>query len=169
MNQRIRSTVGRLAVVLALAMAGAVAAVAPTAATAKPVPDPNPTSTLGGFSTDSSGGGGTITCTGIATSVHPSGNNAQWEGHINCNAVGELLLRINVYRLVGTGENLRKEWVDASQPPTKVSSFLDLYDGRQCNGTASTRWQLNHYAYFNGNPFTPSPAWSPVTTLNCGA
>lgn len=91
---------GRLCVIGALVVA-LVSISTPAMAKPIPAPSPNPTYTFGGGSTDYSGG---VDCGGYATAPHTSGGTLQWEGHIVCSATGTILLRINVYEVVGTGE-----------------------------------------------------------------
>lgn len=89
-------------------------------------------------------------------------------GPHRCSATGTILLRINVYEVVGTGEDQHTEWWDFTQKEV-VASYLDVYDSGPYNGSASTRWQTNHYSYWNGTPFNPYPGWSSVVMLSCGA
>jgi hypothetical protein len=162
----LRRTTGA-AVALILGLTAAFAPASPAAADPKPTP-PGPDF---GLSSDSNGDDAeavdALTCTGYATPPSTSGGWLLWEGHIVCNQVVNFKFWINIYKIVGTGENEHSVWVANTNAKYKTGTWIDIYDDEFCQGTTSTRYYSQHYGEINGVHMSPYPANSPTTTLAC--
>ncbi len=97
-----------------------------------------------------------------------SGNAVSWTGGADCAFPANIHVRTNLYKIVGSGDNQSYQWVDFSDR-TQITTVLWAPKSRSCNGTTSTRYIVNVYAYANGGAINGSPRWSSVATLACGA
>jgi hypothetical protein len=72
-----------------------------------------------------------------------------------------------LYTLSGHGDNESK-FLEDSEPWDGITGTDGGSWQLGCMGNVSTRWIFSVYALYDGQPYTPYPAWSPVETIPCG-
>jgi hypothetical protein len=92
-------------------------------------------------------------------------------GRIDCSYTDTgLWFTINMYSIVGTGDNEHRVFEQQFKHPKTVGSYIGRSFQLACIGTTSTRWIPNIYAGTDGiGNLLPYPSWGPVYTFACGA
>ena len=109
---------------------------------------------------------GPLACRGQFRTWETDSGHMYWGGFQSCTSVATQTLQIDLYYVVGTGDNQHTEWVHG-QPAYKVDTYVNNDPVEPCHDTTRTTYIQTAYGTVNGTHMTPWPQTSTTFTTNC--